>query len=405
MLEIGLGISFFTLIVLALVFVILVARSRLCASGDVRILINNEKEVSTAVGTKLLTALASNNLFVSSACGGGGTCGLCRLKVYSGGGAILPTERAYITPREARAGDRLSCQVPVKQDMEIELPPEVFGCRQWQCVTRSNHNVSTLIKNLVLELPEGEEVNFRAGGYVQIETPAFNVKFSNFDIEEEYRDIWDQFHLWQYTASSDESVSRAYSMANYPDEKGIIMLNVRIATPPPSTKGIPPGLMSSYIFNLKPGDEVTISGPFGEFFAQDTEREMIFIGGGAGMAPMRSHIFDQLRRLDSKRKISFWYGARSVRELFFVEDFDHLQKDFDNFNWYIALSEPEPEDHWSGKTGFIHQVLYDNYLAKHEAPEDCEYYICGPPAMNESAIRMLTDLGVDEENILFDDFG
>ena len=406
MLEIGLGISFFTLIVLILVFIILVARARLCPVGDAKVLINNEKEVSVPIGTKLLAGLSMNDLFVSSACGGGGTCGQCRVKVYSGGGAILPTETAYVTPREAREGDRLSCQVAVKRDMEIELPVEVFGCRQWQCVVRSNHNVSTFIKNLVLELPPGEEVNFRAGGYIQIECPPCHIKFSDFIIEPEYQGSWDKFNLWQYSMNTDEQISRAYSMANYPEEKGIIMLNVRIATPPSSKENnIPPGIMSSYMFNLKPGDKVTISGPFGDFYAHDTDREMIFIGGGAGMAPMRSHIFDQMLRLHSKRKISFWYGARSVCELFFVEDFDNLQQDFDNFNWHVALSEPQPDDDWQGYTGYIHQVLYQNYLANHPAAEDCEYYICGPPAMNAAVIQMLEELGVDEENILFDDFG
>lgn len=406
MLEISLGITFFTAIVLLLVFVILVARGYLSPVGKVKILINNEKEVSTSVGTKLLTALAANDLFVSSACGGGGTCGQCRVKVYSGGGAILPTETTYITPREAREGERLSCQVTVKRDLEIELPIEVFGCRQWRCKVRSNHNVSTFIKNLVLELPPGEEVNFRAGGYVQIECPPGEYKFSDFDVEEEYRDDWDDMNLWRYAAKPAEAVSRAYSMANYPEEKGIIMLNVRIATPPPGAgDDVPPGIMSSYIFDLKPGDEVVISGPFGDFFAKDTDREMIFIGGGAGMAPMRSHIFDQLRRLHSQRKISFWYGARSRRELFFVEDFDRLQDDYENFNWHIALSDPKPEDDWQGYTGYVHHFLYEEYLSKHPAPEDCEYYICGPPMMNVAVIAMLEKLGVDEENILFDDFG
>lgn len=403
MLEIGLGISFFTLIVLALVFVILAARSRLVSVGDVNVSINDEKEIKVPVGSKLLTALANNDLFVSSACGGGGTCGQCRVKIFSGGGALLPTEATYITKPQAQEGDRLSCQVTVKHDMKIGLPPEVFGARKWECRVRSNENVATFIKNLVLELPSGEEVNFRAGGYVQIECPPHHVRFKDFEIEEEYRDVWDKFDLWKFESHVDEPVSRAYSMANYPDEKGVIMLNVRIATPP--APHLPPGAMSSYIFNLKPGDKVTISGPFGDFYARETDNEMIFIGGGAGMAPMRSHIFDQLKRIHSKRKISFWYGARSLREMFFVEDYDQLEKEYDNFYWRIALSDPQPEDHWSGYTGFIHQVLYDNYLKDHPAPEDCEYYICGPPMMNEAVIKMLTNLGVEEEHILFDDFG
>ncbi len=403
MLEVGLGISFFTLIVLVLVFVILAARTRLVSVGDVSVNINDEKEFKVPVGSKLLTALANNGLFVSSACGGSGTCGQCRVKVYSGGGALLPTETTFITKPQAQEGDRLSCQVTVKHDIKIGLPPDVFGARKWECTVRSNENVATFIKNLVLELPPGEDVNFRAGGYVQIECMPHHVRFKDFDVEEEYRDVWDKFDLWRFESHVNEPVSRAYSMANYPDEKGIIMLNVRIATPP--VLDLPPGAMSSYVFSLKPGDKVTISGPFGDFFARETENEMIFIGGGAGMAPMRSHIFDQLKRLQSKRKISFWYGARSLRETFFVEDYDRLEKEHDNFCWKVALSDPQPEDNWSGYTGFIHQVLYDNYLKNHPAPEDCEYYVCGPPMMNEAVIRMLTDLGVEEEHILFDDFG
>ena len=403
MLEVGLGISFFTLIVLMLVFVILVAKSRLVASGEVSVNVNGEKSIKVPVGSKLLTALADNQLFVSSACGGSGTCGQCRVKIRSGGGAILPTETAYITKREMREGTRLSCQVTAKRDMKIELPPDVFGARKWECTVRSNENVATFIKNLVLELPPGEVVDFRAGGYVQIECQPHHVRFRDFDVGEEYRDAWDNFDLWKLETHVDEPVSRAYSMANYPDEKGIIMLNVRIATPP--APHFPPGAMSSYMFSLKPGDKLAISGPFGEFFARDTDNEMVFVGGGAGMAPMRSHIFDQLKRLDSKRRISFWYGARSLREMFFVEDFDRLEREHDNFYWKIALSDPQPEDHWDGLTGFIHQVLYDNYLENHPAPEDCEYYICGPPMMNAAVIRMLGELGVEEEHVLFDDFG
>lgn len=403
MLEIGFGVLFFTSIILGLVFLILVVRNYLVPAGNVTIRINKDKEIQSSVGTKLLAALSEHNLFVSSACGGGGTCGQCRVKIFSGGGSILPTEKAQITPRQSRTGERLSCQVVVKQDMDIEVAPEVFGCRQWRCKVRSNHNVATFIKNLVLELEPGEEVDFRAGGYVQIECPPEPVKFSEFDVEEEYRDVWDKFKLWQYESKPQETVTRAYSMANYPEEKGVIMLNVRIATPP--NPEVPPGIASSYVFNLKPGDAVTISGPFGDFFARETDNEMIFIGGGAGMAPMRSHIFDQLKRIRTNRKISFWYGARSYRELFFVEDFDRLQEQNENFSWYIALSDAQPEDHWTGYTGFIHEVLYANYLSRHPAPEDCEYYVCGPPMMNQAVIKMLINLGVDEENILLDDFG
>ena len=402
----GLGVLLFTLIVLVLVTFILAARSKLVSSGNVNITINGEKTISVPSGGKLLQTLAGEKMFVPSACGGGGTCAQCRVRIHSGGGSILPTEESHITKRDAAHGDRLSCQVAVKQDMDIEVPEEVFGVKKWECTVRSNDNVATFIKNLVLELPEGEDVKFRAGGYIQIEAPAHKLSYKDFDIEEEYRPDWDKFNLWQYESTVDEPIERAYSMANYPDEKGLIMLNVRVASPPPGSTGIPPGLMSSYIFNLKPGDKVTISGPFGEFFARDTDKEMVFIGGGAGMAPMRSHIFDQLKRLKNKdRKITFWYGARSKREMFFVEDFDELAAEFPNFEWHVALSEPLPEDNWEGHTGFIHQVVLENYLANHPAPEECEYYLCGPPMMNQAVLRMLDDLGVDPEMIDLDDFG
>ncbi|MCG8325911.1 MAG: NADH:ubiquinone reductase (Na(+)-transporting) subunit F, partial [Thiotrichales bacterium] len=361
-LEITLGVVLFTVIVLALVFVILFAKSKLVSSGNVSVLINNEKTVETPVGSKLLGALADANLFVSSACGGGGTCGQCRVRVLEGGGAILPTEESHINKREARHGDRLSCQLTVKQDLKIEVPEEVFGVRKWECTVRSNNNVATFIKELVLELPAGENVDFRAGGYIQIECPPYEVSYRDYDIDERFREDWDHFNLWRYKSIVREPVLRAYSMANYPLEKGIIMLNVRIASPPPGAPDdIPPGKMSSYIYSLKPGDKVTISGPYGEFFAKETDAEMVFVGGGAGMAPMRSHIFDQLKRLNSKRRISFWYGARSKREMFYVEDFDSLQNEFDNFVWHVALSDPKPEDNWEGYTGFIHNVLYENY--------------------------------------------
>lgn len=407
MIEFSFGVILFTLIILTLVIIILMAKSRLVAEGNVKIRINGEKDISVPVGQKLLGALATESLFVPSACGGGGTCAQCRVKIHEGGGSILPTEESHINKREARDGDRLACQVTVKQDMDITVPEEVFGVRKWQCKVRSNDNVATFIKNLVLELPEGENVDFRAGGYIQIECPEYDIDFKNFDIEEQYRDDWDRFKFWDIRAVSKEPALRAYSMANYPEERGLIMLNVRIATPPPGadyTK-IPPGVMSSYIFNLKPGDEVTISGPFGEFFARETGKEMVFVGGGAGMAPMRSHIFDQLRRLKSSRKMSFWYGARSRREMFFVEDFDTLQAENSNFEWHVALSDPQEGDDWDGYTGFIHQVLMDNYLKDHPAPEDCEYYLCGPPIMNSSVINMLLDLGVDRADIMLDDFG
>lgn len=405
MLEIILGVFFFTAIVILLVYVILGARSKLVSTGNVKININNEKTIEVPVGGKLLGALANAKLFVGSACGGGGTCAQCKVKVFEGGGAILPTETGHINKRQAREGERLSCQVAVKQDMKIEIPEEVFGVKKWECTVRSNDNVATFIKELILELPSGEHVDFKAGGYIQIECPPHQVDFKDFDIQERFRDDWDRFNVWQYKSKVDEEVIRAYSMANYPEERGIIMLNVRVATPPPRAEGVPPGAMSSYIFGLKAGDKVTISGPFGEFFARDTDAEMVFIGGGAGMAPMRSHIFDQLRRLKTKRKISFWYGARSKREMFYVEDFDMLAAENENFEWHVALSDPLPEDNWEGYTGFIHNVLYENYLKDHPAPEDCEFYMCGPPMMNAATIQMLLDLGVERENILLDDFG
>ncbi len=402
-----LGVAMFTLVIVALVGVLMVARARLVSTGEVTIVINDDpdKALTTQAGSNLLGTLAANKIFIPSACGGKGSCGVCTVTVEEGGGALLPTEEGHISRAEAREGVRLSCQVKVKNDMKIELPAEVFDVKRWHCKVRSNHNVATFIKELVLELPEGEEVPFRAGGYIQIEAPPHVVKYEDFDIEPEYRDAWDNFNMWQYVSKVDEPVTRAYSMANYPDEKGIIMLNVRIASPPPRNPDVPPGKMSSYIFNLKPGDDVTISGPFGEFFAKDTDAEMMFIGGGAGMAPMRSHIFDQFRRLHSDRKVTFWYGARSLREAFYVEDFDSIASENDNFEWHLAMSEPQPEDNWDGLTGFIHQVAYDNYLKDHPAPEDIEYYLCGPPMMLKACMDMLDGLGVEPENILFDDFG
>ncbi|TGD46284.1 NADH:ubiquinone reductase (Na(+)-transporting) subunit F [Halobacteriovorax sp. Y22] len=402
-----LGVLMFTVVVLALVLVILFAKSKLVSSGDVKLTINGEKVVQIPAGGKLLNALADQKLFVSSACGGGGTCGQCTVHVHSGGGEILETEMSHISKKEAREGLRLACQVSIKTDMEVEVEESVFGVKKWECTVRSNHNVDTFIKEFVLELPEGESVPFRAGGYIQIERPpGLSIDYKDFDIEEEYRGDWDQFNLWQYNSTVNEETIRAYSMANYPEEKGIIMLNVRIASPPPrAPKGTPPGKMSSYIFSCKPGDKVTISGPFGEFFARDTDKEMVFVGGGAGMAPMRSHIFDQLKRIKTDRKMTFWYGARSKREMFYVEDFDGLQAENDNFKWHVALSDALPEDNWDGYTGFIHQVLHDEYLSKHPAPEDCEYYLCGPPIMNKCVIDMLLDLGVERDDIMLDDFG
>ncbi|HHL2561710.1 TPA: NADH:ubiquinone reductase (Na(+)-transporting) subunit F [Yersinia enterocolitica] len=405
--EIILGVVMFTLIVLALTVMILFAKSKLVNTGDITIDINEDadKSFTAPAGDKLLNMLSSHGIFVSSACGGGGSCGQCRVTIKEGGGDILPTELSHISKREAKEGCRLACQVSVKQNLKIKLPEEIFGVKKWECEVISNDNKATFIKELKLKIPDGEVVPFRAGGFIQIEAEPHTVKYADFDVPEEYRGDWDKFNLFRFESVVTEPTVRAYSMANYPEEHGIIMLNVRIATPPPSIPDAPPGIMSSYIWSLRPGDKVVISGPFGEFFAKDTDAEMVFIGGGAGMAPMRSHIFDQLKRLHSKRKISFWYGARSRREMFYEEDFDQLQAENDNFRWHVALSDPQPEDNWTGYTGFIHNVLLENYLKNHPAPEDCEFYMCGPPMMNAAVIKMLKDLGVEDENIMLDDFG
>jgi Na+-transporting NADH:ubiquinone oxidoreductase subunit F len=406
MLEILYSVLLFTTLLLLLVALIVWVRARLVPQGEVTITINGEKQIRTPAGGRLLGTLADNGIFVPSACGGGGTCGQCRVKVISGGGALLPTEESLISKREAAEGERLGCQVVVTQDMEIRISEDIFGVRKWECTVRSNDNVATFIKELVLELPPGELLEFKAGGYIQIECPPHRLKYSEFDIDEKYLPDWIQYGLLELESIVAEPTMRAYSMASYPEEKDIIMLNVRIATPPPDLMGkVPTGIMSSYIFNLKPGDKVTVSGPYGEFLAQDTENEMVFIGGGAGMAPMRSHIFDQLKRLHSKRRISFWYGARSLREAFYQDEFDELAAQHENFSWHLALSDPLPEDNWTGPVGFIHTVLYENYLKDHPAPEDCEYYLCGPPMMNAAVTRLLEDLGVEKENVLFDDFG
>ncbi len=406
MIEIFLGVLMFTTVVLSLVAVILFAKSQLVASGNIAIEINEQKTVKVPAGGKLLGALADEGVFVSSACGGGGTCAQCVVKVLEGGGDILPTERSHINKREAREGYRLSCQVAVKQDLKVEVPPEAFETKKWHCKVRSNHNVATFIKEFVLELPEGEQVDFKPGGYIQIEVPPHTQVYKDFDIETEYHEDWDKFDVWRYVSKVDEPVIRAYSMANYPGETGIIMLNVRIASPPPrAPEGTPPGKVSSYIFGRKPGDEVTISGPYGEFFIKDTDAEMVYIGGGAGMAPLRSHIYELFKRRKTTRKVSYWYGGRSLRELFYQDEFEAIAKEFPNFSFHIALSDALPEDNWTGYKGFIHQVLLDNYLKDHPAPEDIEYYICGPPMMNAAVFKMLDDLGVEKENIAYDDFG
>ena len=401
------GVVSFTGVVLLLVLVIIGARRQLVSSGDVSIEINGDSAnaLVTASGNKLLQTLAENEIFLSSACGGGGTCSQCKCQVLEGGGSILPTEESHFSLKERNEGWRLSCQVAVKNDLKIKIPEEVFGVKEWECEVVSNENVATFIKELVLKLPEGESVDFKAGGYVQLEAPSYrDLAYKSFEIAEEYHEDWDRFKIWDNVANNDEPIIRAYSMANYPEEKGILKFNIRVASPPPGST-VPPGLMSSWVFSLKPGDKVRVFGPFGEFFAKQTKSEMVFIGGGAGMAPMRAHIFDQLLRIHTDRKITFWYGARSLKEMFYVDEFDYLDAENENFTWHVALSDPLPEDNWEGKTGFIHQVLFDNYLKDHPAPEDCEYYLCGPPMMNKAVVDMLLNLGVEPENILLDDFG
>ena len=414
MTEIVSGVGMFTGVVLALVAVILVARSKLVASGNVRILINNDesKAISVPAGGKLLNVLADNKVFVSSACGGGGTCAQCKVHIHEGGGEILPTETGHINKREARDGMRLSCQVNVKQDMKVEVPPEVFSVKKLECEVVSNDNVATFIKEFVVRLPEGENLGFESGGFIQIEVPPFECDFKDFEgIDERFHPDWDRFRVWDFKAVNTETVVRAYSMGNHPAEGDIIMLNIRIATPPPDRgsptgwKQVPPGVASSYVFDRKPGDKVTISGPFGEFFIQDTDREMVYIGGGAGMAPLRSHLFHLFHTLKTGRKVSYWYGARNPNEVFYEDQFRQIEDEFPNFQFHIAMSEPRPEDNWEGHVGFIHQVLLENYLNDHSTPEDVEYYICGPPIMLQAVLGMLDDLGVEEEMIRFDDFG
>lgn len=402
-----LAMGLFTVIVVFLVVIVNFAHQRLITGGQVDLIVNgdpnNTRKLTT--GGKLLNELAKQNIFLPSACGGKGTCGECRVIVKTGGGDILDTERSKLTRRQIRENYRLSCQLAVKRDLEIELPAHLLKVNRWQCTVRSNRSVATFIKEVVLELPPGEPFDFRAGGYILTEVPPHTLKYSEFDIEDRFRPAWERFNLWSYQSVVEEPATAAYSMANYPEEKGIIMLNVRIASPPPNIPEAAPGKVSSYIFNLKPGDRLTVSGPYGQFFARDTNNEMVFVGGGSGMAPMRAHIFDQLKRLHSPRKITFWYGARSLAEVFYQDDFDRLAEEFENFEWFIGLSDPQPEDHWQGPTGFIHQILYNNYLKDHPEPEDCEYYLCGPPMMIGAVQKMLYDLGVDDKNVMFDKFG
>lgn len=404
--EILVAVGIFTAVVTGLGVIILLSRGFLVPSGDLTIQVNGERDLTVPAGDKLLNVLTSAGLFLPSACGGGGTCGQCRCRLLSGGGELLPTEKSHVNKRDAGAGYRLACQVTVNEDLAIEVPEAVFGVNRWETTVRSNDNVATFIKEFVLELPPGEQMNFRAGGYVQIECPPYRMSYSDIEVPDAYREEWERYQLFDLESVVEKEDVRAYSMANYPEEDDIVMLNVRIATPPPQAPtGTPPGVMSSWIFGRKPGDKVWVSGPYGEFFARETDAEMIFVGGGAGMAPMRSHIFDQLKRLKSERKISFWYGARSLREAFYIEAFEALAKTHENFSWHLALSEPLPEDDWTGLTGFVHDVLYDNYLAAHPTPEDCEYYLCGPPVMNSAVIAMLDGEGVPSDNILLDDFG
>lgn len=400
------GVTMFTSVVMVMVALILVARSRLVSTGDVRILINDDpdKAVVVPAGGKLLTTLASKGVFLASACGGGGTCSQCRCRVLDGGGSILSTEEGHFTRGEIRDHWRLSCQVAVKQDMRIVVPEDAIGVKRWECEVISNDNVATFIKELNLRLPEGADVAFRAGGYVQLEIPPYSMNYREIDVDPQYHGDWDRFKVWDNTSRVDETTIRAYSMANYPEEKGILKFNIRIASPPPGSS-VPAGKMSSYVFKLRPGDKITVFGPYGDFFVRETPAEKIWIGGGAGMAPLRSQIFDELKRKGRTTKMSYWYGARSLREMFYTEEFDELAAKFPNFQWHVALSDPLPEDDWTGHKGFIHQVVFNEYLKDHPSPEDCEFYLCGPPPMTAAVLKMLSDLGVDPENIHLDDFG
>lgn len=405
-----LSVGMFTAVILTMVLILLLAKSKLVASGKVKVIINGDEGGALEVngGGSLLATLSDQKIFVPSACGGGGTCAQCLVHVDEGGGDLLPTEQGHISRGMAKEGCRLACQLKVKNDLKIRVPESVFNVKKWDCEVVSNDNVATFIKEFIVRLPEGEKIDFTSGDYIQIEIPPYECSYQGYEVQEEYREDWDRFDLWRYQAKNDETIERAYSMANYPAEgDDLVMLNVRIASPPPrAPEGTPPGKGSSYIFDLKAGDKVVISGPFGEFHINEqSDAEMIFIGGGAGMAPLRSHIMRKLTTDRTERKVSYWYGARSAREMFYTEDFDKLAEEFSNFDWHVALSEPQPEDKWSGYTGFIHQVVLDNYLSAHPAPEECEYYLCGPPMMNSAVLKMLDDLGVDPENIRLDDFG
>ncbi|MCJ8328486.1 MAG: NADH:ubiquinone reductase (Na(+)-transporting) subunit F [Lentisphaeria bacterium] len=406
------SLVYFILLLVILSIGLIFAFSKLGTTGKVTLSINGEKEISVDAGQTLLGTLSNNGILLPSACGGGGTCGVCRCRVLEGGGDIGPTEIGHISRGEAKENWRLSCQLKVKGDMVIEVPEEVFGINEWECEVVSNENVATFIKEFVMRLPPGENLNFQSGGYIQIEIPPFEIDYKNFIVEDEYRSDWDKFDAWQFKAVNKETVIRAYSMANHPAEGDIVMLNIRIATPPPDRSHpsgwaqVPPGIATSYIFDQKPGDKCKISGPYGEFYIKDTDKEMIYIGGGAGMAPLRSHIFHLFHTLKTGRKVCYWYGARTRREIFYEDHFRKIEEEFDNFSFHIALDNPLPEDNWEGHKGYIHNVVHDEFLVHHESPEDCEYYLCGPPIMATSVITMLDSLGVDEETSIFkDDFG
>jgi Na+-transporting NADH:ubiquinone oxidoreductase subunit F len=404
------SIVVFFVVILSLVIILLFAKSKLTPSGKVSLTVNDDTQFSVQPGSTVLTTLSENSIYLPSACGGGGTCAMCKCQVVEGGGTILPTEKDFFTRREQMEQWRLGCQVKIREDMKIRVPEEVMGIKKWECEVVSNRNVATFIKEFVVRLPEGEVMDFNSGGYIQIDVPKIEVDFKDFEVEEEFREEWDQFKMWDLKMKNNEPTYRAYSMANHPAEGNIVMLNIRIATPPwDRAKGafmnVNPGVCSSFIFSRKPGDKVSISGPYGEFFIKDTPNEMVYVGGGAGMAPLRSHLFHLFLTEKSDRKVSYWYGARSLREVFYEEDFRKIEKEFPNFKFNIALSEPKPEDNWSGYTGFIHQIVYDNYLSKHEDPDEIEYYLCGPPMMNDAVLKMLYDLGVPDEMVDLDDFG
>ena len=404
------SVGIFLVVTLLLVIVLLVAKSKLVPSGNVKLTINGEKEAEVPIGGTLLSTLQGENIYLSSACGGSGSCGQCRCRVVEGGGEILPTETGFFSRKEQKEHWRLACQTKVKEDMQVIVPESVFGVKEWECEVVSNRNVSTFIKEFVVKLPEGELMNFQSGSYAQITIPPYDIKYADYDIDEKFRGDWDHFDMWSLTCKNDTETIRAYSMANYPAEGNIITLNVRIATPPmdrATHKWLPvsPGISSSYIFSLKPGDKVRMSGPYGDFHIQDTDAEMLYIGGGAGMAPLRAQILHLFRTLHTGRKVSYWYGARSKKEIFYEEDFREIEKQFPNFSFHIALSDPQPEDNWTGYVGFIHQVIYDNYLKDHDAPEDIEYYMCGPGPMANAVKKMLEDLGVERSQLFFDDFG